>query len=83
MYKLPRAKNHSRKASDTSGHNPFSTCNKVAYNSPTEASDYEIRKGLRDQLLFSFQFIEKPAKWNYGKVTNTSVLVVSKYTYNW
>ena len=64
--------------------NPFlqCTCNKFAYNSPTEASDYEIRKGLRDQLLFSFQFIKKPAKWNYTKVTNTSVLVMSKYTYN-
>ena len=60
-------KNHTRQASDTSGLNPFSTCNKVAYNSPTEASDYEIRKGLRDQLLFSIQFVKKPAKWNYEK----------------
>lgn len=59
------------------GSNPFlNDCNKVAYNSPTEASDYEVGKGLRDQLVFSFQLIKKPAKWNYGKVTNTCVLVM-------
>ena len=56
----------------TSGLKPFSKCNKVAYNSTAEASDYEIGKGLRDQLLFPFQFIKKPAKWNNGKVTNRS-----------
>ena len=54
--------------------NMYMYSNNVAYNSPTEASDYEIWKSLRDQLLFSFQFIEKPAKWNCGKVTNTSIL---------
>ena len=54
--------------------NMYMYSNNVAYNSPTEASDYEIWKGLRDQLLFSFQFIEKPAKWNCGKVTNTSTV---------
>ena len=66
------------------------TTNKVAYNSTTEASDYEIGKGLRDQLLFSIQFIKKPTKWNYAKGTNTSVLVECKYIrvqlmnmYNW
>lgn len=56
----------------TSGLKPYLKSNKVAYNSPTKASDYEIGKGLCDQLLFPIQFIKKPAKWKKGKVTNTS-----------